>query len=391
MGAQALTIEGTTSNPDEVLRRLGTSLMRVGNPSVVILFAMGQLAARMESVARGFVQRHPGLSLVLAATEGGFTERGVVESKDGYLGLIHGGRAVDMTAYDDVNEPFDLAAHVPGDSTVPSLLLLSSPPLEVTRHGRIAVGDKALGWFGAVTSQDGPLWAAQKGGQVRSAAALRVGFPALESPLHLEASCCRIVSDPFTVTAVSGTTLLELDKMPALVALGKVTSRLAERSWIVLGLVPDGTGMAAAISAEDGASATHLAVIEEPKSTIFRPLRGVDPARGALVLKEGIAAGARVAFAVRDDRAARRSLDDGLRRMKQRLSGAIPRFGLYFEGLGRGQQLFGASNVELSLIRQSLGDFPLLGCRSSNEFREQDRSVSVCSMSGQLALFRTPS
>jgi hypothetical protein len=396
MGVNALTIEGTSSHPEDVLRRIDSGLGRLASPAAVVLFVMGRLGKHLDVLAQGFQQRHPGVCAVVAETEGLFTERGELEGKDGYGCLLHSGRPARLTAYPSPFGPFDSETVADDDYAVrphakdessslapkgPCLHLFSEFPADMGHNGRLPLDPSVLGWFGAVTTTESPLWTVSGDGKVIAASATRLEFSALNHPIVDGSACCRVVSPPLTVTSVSGTTLLELDQMPALVALGQVTAKLPERSWIVLALAPDESTTTeltvdAAPSVVRRASSSALA-------PIFRPLRGIDPARGALVLREPLARGTRVAFAVRDDRTAKKALEETLRKTR--------RFGLYFEGLGRGRPLYGTANVEQSLIRQTLGEFPILGSRSTLELREQDGSIVTQAMSGQLALFVSPS
>jgi len=43
------------------------------------------------------------------------------------------------------------------------------------------------------------------------------------------------------------------------------------------------------------------------------------------------------------------------------------RGGVYYSCLGRGQHMFGAPNREMELIRDALGDFPLVGFFANGE------------------------
>jgi hypothetical protein len=406
MGVNALTIDGTTANPEELLRRLSAAAGRLSSPSAAVLFVVGQLTNHIEALAAGLRERVPGMSAIVTASEGVFTERGEVESKEGFGCLLHSGKAARLIPFSSPFGPFeteelrefsseagtdDVGSVVHTAPTGPMLHLFANFPTGMGRAGRLGHRREDLGWFGAVTTTEAPLWTVTPQGRVCAAQAARLEFSGLKAPLSAHSTCCRIVSEPMVVTATAGTTLLELDQTPALVALGKVTSRLAERAWIVLALLPDRVS-----PSELTASATSRLPVtsldtDEKLEPVFRPLRGIDPARGALVLKEPLERGTRVAFAVRDDRCSKRSLEEALRRLKQRLSGASPRFGVYFEGAGRGRQLYGAPNVELSLIRQSLGTFPLLGSRSALELRDEGRCLVVQAMSGALSLFTNPS
>jgi small ligand-binding sensory domain FIST len=55
-----------------------------------------------------------------------------------------------------------------------------------------------------------------------------------------------------------------------------------------------------------------------------------------------------------------------LRQLKGRLPGA-PRAGIYVSCIARGSALFGEPGVEAGLIRDALGDFPLIGFFANGE------------------------
>ncbi|UCE76454.1 MAG: FIST C-terminal domain-containing protein, partial [Gammaproteobacteria bacterium] len=71
-----------------------------------------------------------------------------------------------------------------------------------------------------------------------------------------------------------------------------------------------------------------------------------------------------------------------LEALKKRLSGP-PSGGLYFSCLGRGRELFGEESAELEMIRQALGDFPLVGFFANGEISNQ----RLYGYTGVLALF----
>jgi hypothetical protein len=401
MGVSAITIEGTSPHSEEVVRRVSAGLSRLSNPSAVIVFAMGRLGKCLDEIAQGIKNAHPRVCAVVAETEGLFTERGELEGKDGFGCLLHSGRPVRLTSFSTAFGPFEKEGEPPDDYRIqvqpeselgpkgPSFYLFSEFPSDYSQLSNLSFDSDGLGWFGAVTTSESPIWTVSSNGDVGPAKAVRLEWTAMQRPLVVSSACCRIVSQPMTVTSIAGTTLLELDHTPALVALGQVTAKLPERSWIVIALPPD-EGMTTELTVDASPHVVKLQA-EGTNHPLFRPLRGIDPSRGALVLREPLPRGARVAFAVRDDRAAKRALDEALRKTRMQLGGATPRFGLYFEGLGRGRPLFGASNVELSLLRQTLGTFPILGSRSTLELNDVEGKVVAQAMSGQLALFVSPS
>src|SRR5947209_1063250 len=85
-----------------------------------------------------------------------------------------------------------------------------------------------------------------------------------------------------------------------------------------------------------------------------------------LAVSQDVAAGARVLFCRRDTPSALADLKrmlDGLRRR----AGGTPRAGLYFSCVGRGPSLFGPDSAELRIVREALGDFPLVGFFGNGE------------------------
>lgn len=97
-----------------------------------------------------------------------------------------------------------------------------------------------------------------------------------------------------------------------------------------------------------------------------RALLGIDPEQQVIAIGELVEPGGSVLFCRRDAAGAR---DDTLRMLREigtRLQGP-PAGGLYFSCVGRGRSLFGPDSAELKLIREELGEFPLVGLYCSGE------------------------
>jgi hypothetical protein len=387
MGVNALSIQIQTNKPIEALRRIGTFLSRLSRPAGLVGFASGSMSSCLQALAEGLKQKHPELPGLFASSDGVFTDQGELETQDGLVCMLLGGSKLGISfehearlallgaSEDGGGVPRSVA---PRPRSCPRMLLTSSQ-LGLPDWCQCKSADPlaAFGWFGAVTSVDAPLWGVNVEGRVQSGSFALVEFPALEAPLLVASPCCRLITRPQVVSSVEGNIVLELDGIPALVALGQASSKLVDRSWIVVALSEDPN---LGPTTNDGTP-----------NLLFRPVRGIDPARGAILLPEEVGEGTQLAFAVRDDRAARRSLEDALRSTKPRLRGGAPRFGIYFDGLGRGRSLYGAPNVDLGLVRHALGDFPILGMRSAFELRGDVAGLGTQTLTGQLALFRNPS
>jgi small ligand-binding sensory domain FIST len=99
---------------------------------------------------------------------------------------------------------------------------------------------------------------------------------------------------------------------------------------------------------------------------LVRNLMAIDPGRGWLVIGEEVEPGDRILFCRRDPETARRDMARMLGQLQGRLGGP-PQAALYVSCVARGANLFGAEGVETGLIRETLGDIPLIGFFANGE------------------------
>lgn len=115
-----------------------------------------------------------------------------------------------------------------------------------------------------------------------------------------------------------------------------------------------------------------------------RNLAAIDPVRGWLALEqETLRKGDRLMFARGDATAARRDMGRMLDGMARRLAGRPIRAGLYISCWKRDAWLSESGPAEAEMIRDALGDFPLIGFSSSGEIC-RDR---LFAFTGLLTLF----
>lgn len=100
---------------------------------------------------------------------------------------------------------------------------------------------------------------------------------------------------------------------------------------------------------------------------MVRNLVGIDPDAGALAIGEAIAAGDRIMFCRRDHDSAVEDMRRMLGGLKRRVGKDTVRAGLYFTCCGRGPHQFGPGGAELRIVREELGDFPLVGFFANGE------------------------
>jgi small ligand-binding sensory domain FIST len=115
---------------------------------------------------------------------------------------------------------------------------------------------------------------------------------------------------------------------------------------------------------------------------LVRNLLAIDPGRGWLVLGAEIAPGDAILFCRRDPESARRDMTRMVRSLAGRLNGP-PKAGIYVSCVARGAALFGEPGVETALIRESLGEFPVIGFFANGEI-SRDR---LYGHTGVLTLF----
>jgi small ligand-binding sensory domain FIST len=133
------------------------------------------------------------------------------------------------------------------------------------------------------------------------------------------------------------------------------------------------------------ASSIHVALPVEGSDTgdyLVRNLVGIDPAQGWIAIGDVVEAGDSILFARRDRGAAEQDLRRMLGSLGRRARSGI-KGGLYFSCVARGPNLFGAKSEEIGLIRDVLGDFPLVGFFGNGEICN-DR---VYGYTGVLAVF----
>ena len=115
---------------------------------------------------------------------------------------------------------------------------------------------------------------------------------------------------------------------------------------------------------------------------MVRNLVAVDPEHGWLAVGGPAPAVSRLMFVRRDPTSAAQDLTAALGRLKARLP-SPPRGGVYFSCVARGPAMFGDDDREMALVREALGDVPLVGFYANGEI-SHDRLYGY---TGVVALF----
>lgn len=99
---------------------------------------------------------------------------------------------------------------------------------------------------------------------------------------------------------------------------------------------------------------------------LVRNLIGLDTTQGLIAIGERVTEGHSLMFCQRDGNTARADMLRMLAGIKRRLP-AQPRGAVYYSCLGRGRYQFGEDSEELKIIRDELGDIPLVGFFANGE------------------------
>ena len=150
---------------------------------------------------------------------------------------------------------------------------------------------------------------------------------------------CSPFGPRYRVTACEENIIAELDGRPALeVLLGAVDEKLIRSGGVLVGLPVAGS---------------------DTGDYVVRNLVGIDPRAKLFAIGEGVETGAQIVFCRRDAAAAREDLSRMLAALKE--AAPAPRGALYFSCVARGEHMFGSRGAELGLVREALGELPLVG------------------------------
>jgi small ligand-binding sensory domain FIST len=106
-----------------------------------------------------------------------------------------------------------------------------------------------------------------------------------------------------------------------------------------------------------------------------------------VAVAERVRVGQTVQFQIRDAEASREDLRAMLDEVAGRLGDRRPAFGCYFNCAGRGRGLFGVPDHDVTLIRERLGEFPLVGFFGNGEFAPLARRNFFHNYTGALVVF----
>ena len=162
---------------------------------------------------------------------------------------------------------------------------------------------------------------------------------------------CSLIGAPHTITACQDNVIVSIDDRPALDVFREDIGETLSRNLNAVGGY-----IFAALPIRGSDTGDYL----------VRNLLGIDPGKGLLAIGDRASPGNAIQFAKRDAQTAREDLSRMVRSLRRRLPGE-PRGALYHSCLGRGRHQFGEDSAELQLVREELGDVPLVGFYANGE------------------------
>ena len=185
---------------------------------------------------------------------------------------------------------------------------------------------------------------------------------------------CATLGEPMFVTEVKDDLILSLDGIPALEVFTEIAKELDFKDM------------------EEATQQLLLSFPLDPEQPVFngegalaRHVTGIDLATQGITTAEIIHQGGVLSFAYRSPKTAEEDLREMLLRLKKQNSDS-PTFGMYFNCSSRGEALYKRSNVDTQLIREILGEFPLIGFFGAYELAQMPQGVQLYTYTGVLVL-----
>ena len=168
---------------------------------------------------------------------------------------------------------------------------------------------------------------------------------------------CQPIGKPREVTRAEGRVIFELDGEPALENFKGALQLLTQED----------------IRRSGGTVFVGIAMDPENRNPIrgdflIRNLVGINEEHAALAVSEEVTAGQLVQFHLRNPNAAAEEIQAIITQLAEKPRQHSPAFGLYFNCLGRGKGLYGATNHDIGVIQEKFPGLPVIGFFGNSEF-----------------------
>jgi small ligand-binding sensory domain FIST len=370
------SFEVRAPSPAQLVGLLAARAPRLASGALGLIFCTREASGKARELALA-LGAHSAGTWVVVAGQSVSSERGEVEGEVAATGIVLAGADTQVVVRDSADPDFgaELGRALTSRQGASALTLLRADQLDEdwmsALHDTAPEGQARV--YGGGTCPEVPLLVAEAD-RVRAVRAVAVVVDRSRPAQVAASAACRLISPLQRVTATEGPILLTLDHLPALTALGEAANELRDQSPILVA------------QAEAKGALGH-----DGRALALKPLAGIDPARGALVLTTEIPVGARVAFAVRDARAGKQDFEAHLRGLLQGSRGAAPDFGILVSCSGRGKALFGPNMTDARMVGQRFPDLPFAGFSSYFELGALDGRLTSQIYSGLFGLYCRPS
>ncbi len=376
MSARSFFITAPTT--DGLSRPLAAVRGDVSSPAGGLVFVSGALTQDLERIAAEVRAVWRGVTTCIVPGAGVLTERGEVEGASAVSGLLWSGGKVAPLSLGENGSPAALREAIVTAAGGRAATVLLFPRSDFSPEMLQGTSAPNVCLFGAGTVGAAAVVVTASGEIIQGrAAGLVIGNTA--PPIVESTPACRLLTPFRRIDEVAGGLVLRVEEQSALELL---SSCVPEIRGAAASGTPQPQPVVFAALADAGASDRY----------VVRPVRGIDAARGGVMVGAEARPGVRLAFAVRDAAAARSGLEAAARTVSQQALGSAPRFAVYLSCAGRGQGLYGAPDVESRILKQRFGDLPIAGMHSAFEIAPWGAGEArIALYTGVLALFRSPS
>lgn len=348
----------------------------IGTPSTGLLFLTGKLAAQVAMIADDLAAHDLETEWLIVCGVGVLSPQGEIEGESGGVGLRLPMRAQTvLTVRGDTSFGQALLSQMAESAGSTACVFLRGDARDDTWLAEVRSASTAHQEhiYGGGSLPGAQIYRVRRGKVTHGMAAALV-FPGRTRSQISTSSACRLLSPLGEITRSQGSTIQEIDHAPALARLGECTSSLEEGSLVLLAI---------------GAGERPL----DPagRTLALRPILGVDPTAGSIVIDEPLPAGSAVAFAVRDGHGARSDFEAHLRSLRSKSAGSAPGFGIYVACAGRGRSLYKSADVDSRLIAAQFPNMPFVGLQTTYEFAPLDKHLTPQVYAGVLGVFSSPS
>ena len=200
----------------------------------------------------------------------------------------------------------------------------------------------------------------------------------LTGRLHTEigvAQGCEPIGPPLKITRAKENVIYEMDGEPAMDVLQKSLASLTEQEIVKSGRV-----------LFIGIAMDHDKESPRRGDFLIRSLVGFEKQTAAIALSEQVHEGQVVQLHLRNRVAADEEIREIVADLYERTREHTPVFGMYFNCLGRGKEMYGNKNHDIRIIQGKFPDMPIIGFFGNAEFAPIGRRNFAHAYTGALVL-----